>query len=112
MKRYLKELVIVICQLFLFYVFPLFAGPTDAMGMVFLILLGTFALSLVLGILSRSGVKWGYPAACALLFVPTVPIYYNFSAMIHATWYLVIAAVGLALGSGLGALVRKVRKNN
>ena len=75
-------------------------------------LFATLALSLVLGILSRNSVKWAYPAFCALLFLPTVPIYYNFSAMIHATWYLVIAAVGLALGSGLGALVRKVRKNN
>ena len=28
MKRYGKELVVLICQLFLFYLFPLFAGPT------------------------------------------------------------------------------------
>jgi len=59
---------------------------------------------------SRSAVKWAYPAVCAVLFLPTVPIYYNSSALIHAVWYLVLAAVGLAIGSGIGALVRRLRK--
>ena len=82
----------------------------DAMGAVFLMLLATVVLSLVLGILSRHAVKWAYPAACAVVFLPTVPIYYNSSALVHALWYLVVAAVGLAVGSGLGALVRKAKK--
>ena len=30
--KFLKEIIILIIQLVLFYVFPLFAGPTDAMG--------------------------------------------------------------------------------
>ena len=42
--------------------------------------------------------------------MPTVPIYYNSSALIHGVWYLVVAAVGLAVGSGAGALVQKLRK--
>ena len=110
MKKYAKELVLLLLQLFMFYIFPLFAGPTDAMGMVVLILFATLALSLVLGICSRSAVKWAYPAACAVLFLPTVPIYYNSSALVHAMWCLVVAAVGLAIGSGIGALVRRLRK--
>lgn len=32
MKKYLKEILILLIQLFMFYVFPLFAGPTDVMG--------------------------------------------------------------------------------
>ncbi len=110
MKRYIKELAILTVQLFLFYLLPLFAGPTDAMGMVVLIILGTLTLSLVLGAVSRSPFKWGYPALCAVLFLPSIPLYYNFSALIHAVWYLVIAAGGLLLGSGAGALVQKLRK--
>ena len=110
MKRYLKELVILILQLFMFYIFPLFAGPTDAMGMVVLIIFATFALSLVLGIISRWAGKWAWPAACAVLFIPSIPIYYNSSALIHATWYLVISTVGLSLGSGAAFLVRKLMK--
>ena len=42
--------------------------------------------------------------------MPTVPIYYNSSALIHGVWYLVVAAVGLAVGSGLGTLRRKGKK--
>ena len=33
MKKHLKEIIILLIQLFMFYIFPLFAGPTDAMGM-------------------------------------------------------------------------------
>ena len=110
MKRYLKELVILMLQLFMFYIFPLFAGPTDAMGMVVLIIFATFALSLVLGIVNHRAGKWAWPAACAVLFIPSIPIYYNSSALIHATWYLVISAVALSLGSGVSALVRKLMK--
>jgi len=110
MKKYAKELVILLLQMLMFYIFPLFAGPTDAMGMVVLIILATFVLSLVLGLCSGSAVKYGYPAAAALLFIPTVPLYYNFSAMIHAAWYLVVAAVGLLAGVLLRALWLRLTK--
>ena len=38
MKKHLKEITILTIQIFMFYIFPLFAGPTDAMGMVFMII--------------------------------------------------------------------------
>ena len=104
MKKVWKEICIALIQLFMFYVFPLFAGPTDAMGMVFLILLATLLLSLAMGILSKHWIKYLYPAVTAVLFIPSVWIFYNESALIHAVWYLVIASIGLILGS----LLRKV----
>ena len=104
MKKGWKEIFIALIQLFMFYVFPLFAGPTDAMGMVFLILLATLLLSLVMGILSKYWIKYLYPAVTAVLFIPSVWIFYNESALIHAVWYLAAASVGLILGS----LLRKV----
>ena len=45
MKRYIKELIILLLQLFMFYIFPLFARPTDAIGMVLLIILATLLFS-------------------------------------------------------------------
>ena len=45
MKKYLKEILILLIQLFMFYVFPLFAGPTDVMGMIVLLILATLLLS-------------------------------------------------------------------
>ena len=53
MKKYIKEIIILAIQLFMFYIFPLFAGPTDAMGMVVLILLSTFILSIIIGAISK-----------------------------------------------------------
>ena len=97
MKKYIKEIVILVLQLLLFYVFPLTAGPTDAMGMVVLIILGTFLLSVLLDIISNTRIRYLYPIVSALVFIPSVFIYYNETALIHAIWYLVISSVGFLL---------------
>ena len=85
MKRYIAEIVIFCMQLFMFYISPLFAGPTDGMGMVVLILLNR--------------IKYVYPAAAATAFLPSVFLHYNGTAVIHAVWYFVVAAVGMLLGT-------------
>ena len=54
MKKYLKEIIIVLLQLFMFYIFPVFAGPTDTMGMVLLIILATLLLATILGTISNN----------------------------------------------------------
>ena len=77
MKKNIKEIIIGILQLLLFYVLPLFAGPTDAMGMVFLIIVGTFILSLLIGILSNNKIKYFYSVFTSIIFIPSVFIYYN-----------------------------------
>lgn len=89
-------------QLFMFYIFPLFCGPTDMMGMVVVILITTFILSLIVGGLSDKKLKWLWSIIVAILFIPSVLIYYNENALIHVVWYLIVASVGL----GIGALVR------
>ena len=52
MKNYKNEFVILLIQLFMFYIFPFFTGPTDGMGMVFVIWLSTIIFSMILVILS------------------------------------------------------------
>lgn len=56
----------------MFYVFPLAAGPTDAMGMVFLIIVATFVLAIIMGSVSKKKVKYVYPLLVAILFIPSV----------------------------------------
>lgn len=107
MKKYLKEIVILLLELFMFYIFPLFRGPTDAMGMVFLIILATFVLSIIIGFISKSKIKFLYPILISILFIPSVFIYYNESALIHALWYLVISIIGLLVGIIFRSLFRK-----
>ena len=108
MKRYCKELTLCTLQLFLFYIFPLFAGPADAMGMVLLLIMATLLLAFLLGFLSGRKIKYLYPVAVSVVFLPSVFLYYNVSAWIHCLWYLVIAAIGLLLGSGIRAMFSKI----
>lgn len=110
MKKYIKEIVVLVLQLLLFYVFPLSAGPTDAMGMVFLIICGTLLLSAMIGVLSDSNIKYLYPGVTMLVFIPSVFIYYNETALVHAVWYLVISAVGMGTGSLIRFIVYKIKK--
>ena len=107
MKKYIKETIVLFLQLFMFYVFPLFAGPTDAMAMVFLILCSTVLLGVVIGGVSKNGVKYLYPVAIAILFIPSVFIYYNESALVHAVWYLVTSSIGLLVGTVIRIIILK-----
>ena len=103
-QKYVGECAIFACQILLFYLLPLFAGPTDAMGMVFLMLAGTLALSILMGLLPCRTIKYIYPLITAAIFVPSVFLYYNESALVHALWYLIVSLVGV----GIGALARKL----
>ena len=98
MKKYIKEIILLIIQLFMYYIFPLFAGPTDAMGMVLLIILATFVLGMIIGAILGNKIKILWPILISVLFIPSVFIYYNSSALVHALWYLVISFVGLFMG--------------
>lgn len=112
MKKYLKEIIILLIELFMFYIFPLFAGPTDAMGMVFIIILTTFIISIIIGSISNNKIKYFYPIIISILFVPTVFIYYNESALIHSVWYLIISSFGLIIGILINKLTRKLSDSN
>lgn len=98
MKKYLKEIITLLIQILIFYIFPLFAGPTDAMGMVVLMLLATLVLSLILTIISKEKIKYLYPLVVAIIFIPSIFIYYNESALIHSLWYFVSSLLGTILG--------------
>lgn len=106
MKKYQKEIILLLIQTFMYYIYPLFCGPTDAMGMVFIILLTTFSLSIILTIISKEKIKYLYPIIVALLFIPSIFIYYNESALIHSIWYLVVSTVGMFLG----IIITKIKK--
>lgn len=110
MKKYLKEIVILICQILMFYVFPLSWGPTDVMGGVLIIVIATLVFSAILTIVSNNKIKYLYPIAISFLFIPSVFIYYNSSALVHALWYLVIAFVGEIIGIGLNYLFKFLEK--
>lgn len=97
MNKY-KEIIILVLQLFMFYIFPFFAGPADGMGMVFLIWLSTIIFSVLLVILSDKKIKYLYPFIIFILFIPSVFIHYNDSALVHSIWYLISSSFGVVIG--------------
>lgn len=99
MSKYRKEILIIIAQLFMFYVFPLMAKPIGAIGMVLSILAATFILALIMGTSGKGKIRYLYPVLTAILFIPSVFIYYDESALIHSIWYLAVSFVGVCIGA-------------
>ena len=106
MKKYIKEIVILLIQLFVFYIFPMFAKPDDAMGMTLFIILVTLVLSLIIGVISKEKIKFAYPAVIAVLFIPSVFIFYNESALIHSVWHFIFATAGMVIGTIINRIIR------
>ena len=107
MKRFWKEILILLIQLFMFYIFPLCIGPTYAMGMVALIIIVTFILSIIIASISKEKVKYFYSLIISIAFIPSVFIYYNESALIHTVWYFVDSLIGLVMGTIIYKLTNK-----
>jgi len=99
MKKYLVEIIIFILQAFIFYLLPMCMGNIGAIGMVFLLLFLTFTLSIIIGSISKNKIKFIYPIIVSLMFIPSMFIYYNESALIHSIWYLVVSSIGLLVGA-------------
>ncbi len=101
MKRYLTESIVSIIQILIFYILPLplFTGSDGNIGMPLLMLFPVFILSFVLGFVSKEKKKFLYPLLTAIVFIPTVFIYYNESALIYSVVYLIISVIGVGTGS-------------
>ena len=69
------------------------------MGMVLSMILANLLLSIIIGSISKEKIKYLYPIIVAILFIPSVFIYYNESALIHSIWYLVVSSIGLLVGT-------------
>ena len=89
-----------------FYILPL-AIQNTGIGMIILLFaipLICFVCALIYGI--RHGFNFVFGIIAALLFLPSILIFYNASAWVYAFIYL-----GLALlGNGIGQLLSKARK--
>lgn len=105
--RYIKETIILAIQMFMFYIFPLFMYLYEPIGTVMMILLTTFILSIVISIISKNKIKYLYPIIIAILFIPSVFIYYNESALVHSIWYLTISFIGIILGTIIYKLIHR-----
>lgn len=104
MKVYLKELIILSIQMFIFYIYPLLVQPTDTIGMVFIIWISTIISGIIISIISTKKIKYLYPIMIAILFIPTVFIYYNESALIYSLWYFASSSLGILIGNAISVI--------
>ena len=65
---------------------------------------------MVLISISSNKLKYLYPIVIAILFIPTVFIYYNESALVHSVWYMVVSVIGLFIGSIINFTIKKMKK--
>ncbi len=107
MNKMKKGLVFLILQAIIFYVLPLFAGPTDTMGLVLIQFAATFVLSFIVGVSTKSTMKFVFPVIATVAFVPVIMIYMNATAYIYLVFYAVLTVGGVALGTGLRNLFTK-----
>lgn len=98
MKKYLKEIILLLIQLFIFYIIPLINPIHNPFGMILLIIIFTLINSIIVGLIINNKLKYLYPLIISILFIPSVFIYYNESALIHSIWYLVISSIGTIIG--------------
>ena len=62
---------------------------------------------IIIASISKEKIKYLYSVITAILFIPSVFIYYNESALIHSLWYMVVSAIGLLIGTAIYKLTHK-----
>ena len=110
MNKIKKGLVFILLQAIIYYVLPLFAGPTDVMGLVIMQFGLTFALSVIVGAFTKSEMKFVFPVITTVGFIPAIMLYMNNTAYIYLLFYAVITVGGVTIGTGIRKLFIKQEK--
>ena len=101
MEKLKKNWIYYLIILIAFYLLPMLIKDTGS-GMTILLIvipLITLITSLIYGL--RNTFDFIYPLVIAILFVPTLFIYYNTSAWVYIISYSMIALIGELLGKTL-----------
>lgn len=110
-KKYnLTGIISLTINTLLFYLLPLFSGPTDVMGLIVLLLISTLILSFIVGMFCTFKAKYLYPLIIAIVFLPTIFIYYNISATLYVLFHFIVSLIGLIIGLILRYLVNIILK--
>ncbi|MDD4796974.1 MAG: hypothetical protein PHO66_04335 [Eubacteriales bacterium] len=85
-----------------FYLLPLLIGDTGSAMAILLIALPLICLICALVYGAKHAFHWLFAVGIALLFVPSIFLFYNASAWVYSPGYGVVVAVGNLLGWLLG----------
>lgn len=112
MKKNGYEIIALFVQIIIFYIFPLSMHVLDPITTIIFMLLITFSISLILSTISNNKLKYLYSLIISIIFLPTIFIYYNESALIHSLWYLIVSALGIITGTLLKSIILKIPKHS
>lgn len=101
-KKYIVYVILILISL---YALPFLIQDTGSAMAVLLtyIPISVFVVSIVFGL--KNEFPYVLPALVAVLFIPTIFIYYNVSATVYVFGYYFVSLIGVALGQ----LIRKLR---
>lgn len=98
MEKLKEMLPYLLINLGIFYLLPTLMKDTGSAMIILLILmpLGCFLTSLAYG--EKSSFSWPYPIFVMLIFLPSIFIFYNESAMVYVFVYGFISLLGSFVG--------------
>lgn len=103
--RYVKEIIIVILQIFLFFKAPTMVFEEHKVQMIILVAALTVILSFIIGLISSEKMKFYYPLIVAILFIISIFTDYGLSSFLLALAYLGISTIGMLLGAGIHIVI-------
>lgn len=106
-KQAIAMIPYLIVMILLFYGLPLMIKDTGSAMSVLLIgiPIGCFVTALIYGI--RHAFNIVYVVLTILLFIPTISIFYNFTATVYAYIFGAITLIGNGIGAGIHYLTYK-----
>ena len=101
MENFKKNWIYYFIILIAFYIVPMLIKDTGSGMFILLIVIPLITLitSIIYGL--RNTVDFIYPLLVAILFIPTLFIYYNTSAWVYVIAYSMVAVIGELLGKTL-----------
>lgn len=106
MKKNIKEIVICLIELMVFYLLPLLSGPTDTMGLIVIDIIVLFIMSVLLFIITKNKYQLLYIPIMCVLMIPAFIIYSNEYAWLHLIWYIVDFVIALLIGKGIKYILK------
>ncbi|WP_425539216.1 hypothetical protein [Microaceticoccus formicicus] len=98
MREFKKIVPYLVVNFIAFYLLPNLISDTGSGMFILLVIIPLTCVltGIVLGM--KNTFKWYYPVLVGLLFIPSIYIYYNESALVYAPAYGILALIGSLLG--------------
>lgn len=98
MKISRVDVCLFIIQLLMFYLLPLLGAIVNEMIIMFAQISVTFLLSMLIGAMSDSRVKYVLPVLTTLIYIPSSYIYFSYNKVTYILLYLIFSCIGLLVG--------------